>query len=113
MTYIEFFEKDDIENICACLTRPPERVILLGDKVKRMRHHAQCYTEVLAGRGHQVEFLCREVNKHQLDKIVEELEQIIAFANQAASITASRHGAIPAMPSLSEVLASFQIQKGR
>lgn len=32
-----------------------------------------------------------------------ELERIIAFANKAASLTTSRHGAIPAMPTLEEV----------
>ena len=31
------------------------------------------------------------------------LTQIAAFANKAASITTSRHGAIPAMPRLEEV----------
>ena len=35
---------------------------------------------------------------------VPELERIIALANKAASITTSRHGAIPAMPTLEEVL---------
>ena len=35
---------------------------------------------------------------------VPELERIVAFANKAASITTSRHGAIPAMPALEEVL---------
>lgn len=34
---------------------------------------------------------------------VPELERIIAFANKAASLTTSRHGAIPAMPTLAEV----------
>ena len=33
----------------------------------------------------------------------ETLEPILAFANKAASITTSRHGAIPAMPTLAEV----------
>ena len=33
-----------------------------------------------------------------------ELERIVALANKAASITTSRHGAIPAMPTLEEVL---------
>lgn len=32
-----------------------------------------------------------------------ELEEILAFANKAASITTSRHGAIPAMPTLEEM----------
>lgn len=34
---------------------------------------------------------------------VPKLERVIAFANKAASLTTSRHGAIPAMPSLEEV----------
>ena len=34
---------------------------------------------------------------------VEKLEGILAFANRAASITTSRHGAIPAMPTLAEM----------
>ena len=33
----------------------------------------------------------------------EELEGMVAFANRAASITTSRHGAIPAMPTLAEM----------
>ena len=35
---------------------------------------------------------------------IPELERIVALANKAASITTSRHGAIPAMPTLEEVL---------
>ena len=41
-----------------------------------------------------------------LDELtISELERIVAFANKAASITTSRHGAIPAMPTLAEVEA--------
>ena len=44
--------------------------------------------------------LCKE----ELDTLtVNKLEGILAFANKAASITTSRHGAIPAMPTLAEV----------
>ena len=35
---------------------------------------------------------------------IPELERIVALANKAASITTSRHGAIPAMPTLEELL---------
>ncbi len=39
-----------------------------------------------------------------LDQITtEDLERILAFSNKAASITTSRHGAIPAMPGYAEV----------
>ena len=31
MTYIEFFDKNASENICACLSCAPDRVILLGE----------------------------------------------------------------------------------
>lgn len=34
---------------------------------------------------------------------VDQLEQILAYANKAASVTTSRHGAIPAMPTYREV----------
>ncbi len=48
--------------------------------------------------------LSRLAKLPDLDKLSsEELERILAFANKAASITASRHGAIPAMPTLAEV----------
>ena len=44
--------------------------------------------------------LCKE----ELDTLtVDKLESILAFANKAASITTSRHGAIPAMPTLEEI----------
>ena len=44
--------------------------------------------------------LCKE----ELDTLtVDKLEGVLAFANKAASITTSRHGAIPAMPTLAEV----------
>lgn len=46
-----------------------------------------------------------QIVKHEaLENItVHELERVIAFANKAASLTTSRHGAIPAMPTLEEV----------
>ena len=50
--------------------------------------------------------LSQLVKLHSLDDLtVSELERIVAFANKAASITTSRHGAIPAMPTLAEMNA--------
>ena len=49
--------------------------------------------------------LSRLAKLDSLDALtVPELERIMALANRAASITTSRHGAIPAMPTLEEVL---------
>jgi fructokinase len=48
--------------------------------------------------------LSRLVRLESLDALtVEELEDILRFANKAAAITTSRHGAIPAMPTLAEM----------
>ena len=48
--------------------------------------------------------LSRLVKLPSLDALtIPELERIVAFANKAASITTSRHGAIPAMPTLQEM----------
>ena len=43
-------------------------------------------------------------HKEELDTLtVDKLESILAFANKAASITTSRHDAIPVMPTLEEI----------
>ena len=48
--------------------------------------------------------LSQLVRLKSLDTLMEEeLERILRFANRAASITTSRHGAIPAMPTLEEI----------
>ena len=48
--------------------------------------------------------LSQLVKLDSLDQLtVPELRRILAFANKAASITTSRHGAIPAMPTLEEM----------
>ncbi len=47
--------------------------------------------------------LCRRGEKPLENLERGELEEILAFANRAASITCSRSGAIPAMPTLAEV----------
>ena len=51
MTYIEFFDKTVAENICACLTYAPERVIYIGDNAKLMRKHIDNYRAMFAARG--------------------------------------------------------------
>ena len=44
------------------------------------------------------------VKRESLDALsTEELERILAFANKAAAVTTSRHGAIPAMPTREEL----------
>lgn len=50
MTYIEFFDKNSLENVCACLTQNPERVIYIGDNSKLMKKHISNYNRVFSER---------------------------------------------------------------
>jgi len=79
MTYIEFFDKNAAENICACLANPPERVILVGGSPNVIKRHIERYQALFNGeeRNCNVEFLYRSVNQYQLDKIVETLSKIV------------------------------------
>ena len=77
MTYIEFFDANAIENMCACLTQAPKRVIFIGDKAKLMRKAAVYYSKVMEDRGHQVEFITKGVNRNDLAGIIKLLSQIV------------------------------------
>ena len=77
MTFIEFFEKDAIENICSSLAKAPERVFLIGDKQKLMQKHAERYKAILQARGVEVEFICRAVNKNKIQTIIDALSAIV------------------------------------
>lgn len=84
MTYIEFFDKTVIENVCACLTAVPERVILIGDKRRLLQEHAERYAEVFEARGCHVEFECRLVNKNDVRSIVAVLTEIVQREKECA-----------------------------
>lgn len=77
MTYIEFFDKPDAENIGACLTKTPKRVIYIGDNSKKMKRHVERYKKVFIDRGADIEFIYKTVNKNNLDNAVELLEEIV------------------------------------
>lgn len=77
MTLIEFFEKDAIENICSSLTKAPDRVILIGDKLKLMQRHAENYKVILSSRGMDIEFICRAVNKNKMQTIIDALSMFV------------------------------------
>ena len=77
MTLIEFFEKDSIENICSSLTHPAERVILLGNKLKFMNRCADQYRTVLETRGINTEFICKTINRNNMESIISSLSEIV------------------------------------
>ncbi len=77
MTYIEFFDRQSSENISACLTYAPERVIYIGDNSKLMKRYIAKYARVFADRGQQIEFQCRTVSKSNLDNAVALLTELV------------------------------------
>lgn len=114
MTYIEFFEKTAAENICACLASVPDRVILLGDKLKLLQKHAQRYQELFANRGHRVEFECRTVSKNNTRSIVEALSGIVeAYDDCVFGLTGGEDLYLVAMGIVSERYKHKNIQMHR
>lgn len=77
MTYIEFFDKTIIENICASLISPPDRVILIGDRIKLLESHAERYGKILKKRGYNVEFICKSVNRNNMKNIIAVLSSVV------------------------------------
>ncbi len=77
MTYIEFFDKTAAENISACLTYAPERVIYIGDDSKLIQKHIENYKRVFSDRGISIEFLYRTVSKSNLQRSVEVLSELV------------------------------------
>ncbi len=77
MTYIEFFDRIASENISACLTYVPDRVIYIGNDSKVIKRHIANYQKVFLARGYNIEFLYRTVSKSNLDNAVGVLSEII------------------------------------
>ncbi len=77
MTYIEFFDRNSVENICSCLVGKPERVILVGGNRKILQKYSEIYAEVLSAKGKNVEFLCRSVNRNSLESTVKVFSEIV------------------------------------
>ena len=77
MTYIEFFDKTASENILACLTFSPVRVIYIGDNSKLMKKHIANYEKVFVQRGSSIEFIHKTVSKSNLPNAVAVLSEIV------------------------------------
>ncbi len=77
MTYIELFDENAAENICACLVNPPERVVLVGYKNKELRVHAERYRKIFKEKGHDVDFDFKSISRNDLGSIVEALTKLV------------------------------------
>ncbi len=114
MTLIEFFDKTAIENVCACLVRKPERVILLGDKMKILQRHAEIYRQIFAGRGQVIEFIPRTINKNDMQCIIEAMSQIVdEYENCVFDLTGGEDLYLAAIGIVSERNRNKHIQMHR
>jgi len=77
VTYIEFFDKVSSENISACLSYAPDRVVYIGDNAKVMKKYIEKYQRVFSDRGQNIEFQFRTISKSNLDNAVLVLTELV------------------------------------
>ncbi len=77
MTYIEFFDKTSVRNICSCLAGEPRKVIFVGDNSKLMKKYIAIYREIFLQRGKDIDFSYRTVNRCDVDAIIDVLSRIV------------------------------------
>lgn len=114
MTYVEFFSTSVAENICACLARKPDRVILVGDKRKQLQNHAQRYQQLFAQRGDEIEFLWRSVNKNDMQSIIDALSELVeTYDDCVFDLTGGEDLYLVAMGIVSERYSARELQLQR
>lgn len=77
MTFIEFFDKNAVENVSACLVNDVSRVVYIGHNSKQMKKHIANYDKVFKKRGKNIEFLYKSVSKNNLESIVSIVCEIV------------------------------------
>ncbi len=76
MVIVEFYDRNEIENICAGLILQPEKIILVGDSFKALKKQAENYCEILAEKGIKSEIFFKSVNKNSMKDIILALTEI-------------------------------------
>ena len=77
MTFIEFFDKTSIENICTCLAVAPKKVIMLGPCRNVMVDYKKKYENMFGERHIEVDFQHFTTSKSNLKNAVDIIEKIV------------------------------------
>lgn len=77
MTYIEFFVPTAVENVCACLSYAPDRVIYIATNSKLVKKHIANYEQVFKDRGEKTEFLYKTYFNNKLESAVQVINNIV------------------------------------
>lgn len=114
MTYIEFYDNTEAENICACLAYAPERVILLGPRVEILKDRAERYGKLLGKRGIYPQILYRCVNKNGLKTVVDALSDLVeTYEDCAFDLTGGEDLYLTAIGIVTERYSARNIQMHR
>ncbi len=49
----------------------------MGDKLELLKKHAERYRKLFLHRGYEVEFVCRSINKNNMQNIIDELTRLV------------------------------------
>lgn len=75
--YVEYFDEEATNNVCAFLVDEPEQVIFIGGNSGRMKKAIEKYRIVAEGRGLGTKMTYLAVNVNRLDVIVRVLSDIV------------------------------------
>lgn len=114
MTYIEFYDNNEVENICACLAYAPERLILVGPKLDLLQDRKERYRELLEKHGIKPEILCRCINRNQIKVIIDQLSELVeTYEDCAFDLTGGEDLYLAAVGIVTERYSARNIQLHR
>lgn len=77
MTIVELYDTVNVENIVGAMICAPERVVLIGDDVKKINKSIERYKKVLAAHGIEIELIAKRGSRNSLQYVVDVLTEIV------------------------------------
>ena len=77
MTYVEFFDKETVENICTCFVTQPDRVIFIGSDKGAMENCILRYEKIFADRDIHIRFECLAVRRDDLSDSIAKISELV------------------------------------
>lgn len=77
MTYIEFYDPSQPENICSSLVETPDRIVFFCNSSKQFERICKRLDEVFEKRGMKVELVNKNVKQNDLQNIIDCLVEVI------------------------------------
>ena len=111
-TYVEFFDRTSVENICACLISTPKSVVLVGTDEKELNRVICIYEKMFEKRNRTVRFAKELLPNWNTEEIIKTLEKIRnEHENCIFGITGGEERVIYALGRLSERYGDIQVHR--